>query len=262
MKEVAKGQESARVRRVWQREQRVQRVKHARDASSQDQPASLNKHNRKTHTMADEVPVADQVASEPVSLEIPSVQSVIDMEEDEPDEQSMIDITEVNIQADIVVPSVNIPSPSSIKSYCKSKDKDSAKSDTDSASESESAFWQDDEGVHYNLDIEPVPSQSKIIFPISPEQKSGLKANQRSQGVQVNVLLKDELKALRAQVQALKLENKRLKDTISQGMTVKSESHPKKLGPKKRAEETYDWMKESQKKFKFFTGREFCPYDV
>ena len=236
MKEVAKVQESARVQRVWQRTHKARdNCQKAEDSKADEGP------------VADQVQVADLVENEPVSLEIPSEQSVIDMEVEE---ESMIDM-----EADTVVPSVCIPSPSSIKSYSKSKYEDSAKSDTDSASESESAFWQDDEGVHYNIDIEPVPSQSTIIFPISPEQKTGLKSNQRSQGVQVDVLLKDELAALRAQVRALKLENKRLKDTISQGMTVNSESHPKKLTAKERAEKTYDWIKESPKKFKFFTGR-------
>ena len=80
------------------------------------------------HAMADEVAVANQVESEPVSPEIPSEQIVVDMGEDE---QSMNDMEEDNIRAETVIPSMSIKYASSIKSYCKSN-KDSAKSDTDS----------------------------------------------------------------------------------------------------------------------------------
>ena len=78
MKEVAKGQKSARVRRVWQREQRAQ---NAQVASSQDQVEEEDEgegdqrrlpgagHGQRVderalarlEAMADEVPVADQV---------------------------------------------------------------------------------------------------------------------------------------------------------------------------------------------------------
>ena len=99
-------------------------------------------------------------------------------------------------------------------------------------SETESAFLRENEGLHYNIDVDPVPfpHEIEIVRVISPEKI----LNKKSQGVQVDVPCR-ELKALRAEVKALRLENEALKKILERPSAKTAECHVTKLSAKDKA---------------------------